>query len=117
LPMHEAAETYSTSPHLYFELDIPDDAGPTLPTADRTRAGLSAEAVEDLGGPGGRGRSRRSGSDSGGRHRRDRSRGRAPSTEAGTEAAAAGSTARTPRQRRRTRAGQPASDDGDSQQP
>ena len=51
LPFHEPAETYSTSGHLYLELDIPADAGPILPRADRTRAGLSAEQVEDLGGP------------------------------------------------------------------
>lgn len=50
LPQHEPAETYSTSEHLYLELDIPADAGPTLPTGKRIRAGLSAEAVEDLGG-------------------------------------------------------------------
>jgi superfamily II DNA/RNA helicase len=51
LPFHEPPETYSTSRHLYLELDIPADAGPILPRADRTRAGLSAEQVEDLGGP------------------------------------------------------------------
>jgi superfamily II DNA/RNA helicase len=51
LPFHEPAETYSTSRHLYLELDIPADAGSILPRADRTRAGLAAEQVEDLGGP------------------------------------------------------------------
>jgi superfamily II DNA/RNA helicase len=51
LPFHEPPETYSTSKHLYLELDIPADAGSVLPRADRTRAGLSAEQVEDLGGP------------------------------------------------------------------
>ena len=50
LPMHEPAETYSNSPHLFLELDIPEGVGPTLPRAERTRAGLDAEAVEDLGG-------------------------------------------------------------------
>jgi superfamily II DNA/RNA helicase len=50
LPFHEPAETYSTSEHLYLELDIPTSAGGTLPRADRTRAGLAAEEVEDLGG-------------------------------------------------------------------
>ena len=50
LPLHEPAETYSTSAHLYLELDIPEGAGGTLPRSERTRAGLDAEVVEDLGG-------------------------------------------------------------------
>jgi superfamily II DNA/RNA helicase len=50
LPFHEPEETYSTSPHLYLELDIPKDVTGTLPRAARTRAGLDAEAIEDLGG-------------------------------------------------------------------
>jgi len=50
LPFHEPPETYSTSEHLYLELDIPTDVGSTLPRADRTRAGLAAEELEDLGG-------------------------------------------------------------------
>ncbi|HEY3738016.1 MAG TPA: C-terminal helicase domain-containing protein, partial [Jatrophihabitans sp.] len=50
LPMHELVETYSTSPHLYLELDIPTEAKGTLPRAERTRAGLEAEELEDLGG-------------------------------------------------------------------
>jgi superfamily II DNA/RNA helicase len=117
LPMHEPAETYSTSPHLYFELDIPDDAGPTLPTAARTRAGLAAEAVEDLGGRSGHRRSGRpsAGSSSSSAGRRRPRRGRAPSAEAGTEATPAAPTARTPRRRRRTRGGRPVGDDGGSQ--
>jgi superfamily II DNA/RNA helicase len=61
LPFHEPVETYSTSEHLYFELDIPNETRGTLPRAERTRAGLDAEEIEDLGGrdpkrpsPGGR---------------------------------------------------------------
>ena len=50
LPFHEPAETYSTSPHLFLELDIPADAKSVLPRAARTRAGLDAEQLEDLGG-------------------------------------------------------------------
>ncbi len=50
LPLHEPSETYSTSPHLFLELDIPEGAGSTLPRSERTRAGLDAEVVEDLGG-------------------------------------------------------------------
>ncbi|AEV81614.1 DEAD/DEAH box helicase [Actinoplanes sp. SE50] len=55
LGMPEPPETYHTSPALYADLDIPSDVSGTLPTAERNRAGLSAEIEEDLGG-GGRGR-------------------------------------------------------------
>src|SRR5262249_7766693 len=50
LDVPEPPETYHTSSWLYTDLDIPTDATSTLPTADRTRAGLSAEVEEDLGG-------------------------------------------------------------------
>ncbi|MGW4463113.1 DEAD/DEAH box helicase [Micromonospora sp. NPDC004704] len=50
LDMPEPPETYHTSPHLYTDLHIPTDVSGTLPTADRTRVGLSAEVEEDLGG-------------------------------------------------------------------
>ncbi|MGI8666489.1 MAG: DEAD/DEAH box helicase, partial [Jatrophihabitans sp.] len=50
LPFHEPPETYSNSPHLFLELDIPQGTKSVLPRASRTRAGLAAEAVEDLGG-------------------------------------------------------------------
>jgi superfamily II DNA/RNA helicase len=45
----EPAETYSTSDHLFTELDIPRDVTGILPKAMRERAGLEAEAVEDIG--------------------------------------------------------------------
>ena len=45
----EPAETYSTSDHLFTELGIPRSATGTLPRALRSRAGLDAEAVEDIG--------------------------------------------------------------------
>ncbi len=50
LPFHQPEETYSTSKHLRMELDIPEDATGRLPRAQRTRAGLDAEEVEDIGG-------------------------------------------------------------------
>ncbi len=50
LPFHEPVETYSTSSHVYLELDIPQGTKGTLPRAERTRAGLDAEEIEDLGG-------------------------------------------------------------------
>jgi superfamily II DNA/RNA helicase len=50
LPFHEPAETYSTSPNIYLELDIPEGTTGMLPRTERTRAGLDAEEIEDLGG-------------------------------------------------------------------
>ena len=59
LDMPDPPETYHTSPHLFTDLGIDASTSGTLPTADRTRAGLDAEVEEDLGG--GRRRERRSG--------------------------------------------------------
>ena len=74
LGVPEPLETYHTSPHLYTDLDIPEDVTGRLPRAQRTREGLSAEKIEDLGGSsrGGRGRGRggRSSARSGGRGER-----------------------------------------------
>lgn len=85
-------ETYSTSPHLFEELSIPAGTKGILPRTDRTRAGLSAEQVEDLGETGGRGR--KSAGPSSAR----------TSTSVQEERPA---RTRTPRQRRRTRGGTP----------
>ncbi|CAO5182348.1 RNA helicase [Frankia sp. AiPs1] len=49
LPFDGPTETYSTSPHLFEALAIPLEATGTLPHAARTRAGLDAEDIEDLG--------------------------------------------------------------------
>ncbi|MEU5947019.1 DEAD/DEAH box helicase [Micromonospora sp. NPDC047465] len=110
LEMPEPPETYHTSPHLYTDLHISTEITGTLPTAERTRAGLAAEVEEDLGG----GRSRRGegrGSRRGdGRGRGERRQGRAtgdtggPDADAPAEAAEEGT--RTPRRRRRRRAGE-----------
>ncbi|URN15143.1 DEAD/DEAH box helicase [Streptomyces sudanensis] len=86
LDFHDPVETYSTSPHLFAELDIPEGTKGVLPRAERTRAGLGAEELEDLGEPGGR-------KPRGRRHEDDR-----PERTERT---------RTPRQRRRTRGGTP----------
>ncbi|WP_433434187.1 DEAD/DEAH box helicase [Nonomuraea sp. CA-141351] len=83
LDFAEPEETYSTSPHVYSELNIPEGTKGVLPHAQRSRAGLSAERIEDLGETG-RVRGR------GGRRRDEREERPA---------------ARTPRQRRRTRGG------------
>ncbi len=103
LDMPEPPETYHTSAHLFADLSIAEDVTSTLPTADRTRAGLTAEVEEDLGG---RSRGR---TEPAGRTQRGRSR-RADAAPAGREPAR--STADTPaRARRRSRGGQPVSPD------
>ncbi len=45
----EPLETYSTSEHLFGALAIPAGATGTLPRAQRERAGLEAEDLEDIG--------------------------------------------------------------------
>ena len=45
----EPPEMYSTSPELFTELRIPAEATGTLPAAQRERAGLDAEELEDIG--------------------------------------------------------------------
>ena len=42
-------ETYSSSEHLYTDLDIPAGTKGTLPRSAQVRAGLGAEVLEDLG--------------------------------------------------------------------
>ncbi|MGV2922326.1 DEAD/DEAH box helicase, partial [Streptomyces alfalfae] len=56
LGFNDPVETYSSSPHLYEDLAIPAGTKGVLPRAERTRAGLGAEEIEDLGETGGRGR-------------------------------------------------------------
>ncbi|SBT95960.1 Superfamily II DNA and RNA helicase [Streptomyces sp. DI166] len=127
LGFNDPVETYSTSPHLFEELSIPAGTKGVLPRSERTRAGLAAEEVEDLGETGGRGGPRGRGgrrdesrSDDRERpartpRRRRRTRGGTPldsaDAPAGTDAAEATPAAeeatatRTPRRRRRTRGG------------
>ncbi|MFF2351349.1 DEAD/DEAH box helicase [Kitasatospora sp. NPDC058115] len=97
LPFNEPEETYSTSPHLYELLKIAPGTKGILPRSERTRAGLGAEEVEDLGETGGRG------SRSGGRGRGGRGGSGRPA--AAEPAAAEEKPARKPRERRRTRRG------------
>src|SRR5215472_15134197 len=49
LGLDDPPETYSTSEHLFTALGIPPEAGSRLPRAQRDRAGLEAEEIEDLG--------------------------------------------------------------------
>jgi superfamily II DNA/RNA helicase len=101
-------ETYSTSPWVYTDLDVPTTATGRLPRSQRTREGLEAETLEDLGETGKRNRPERSaGRDSGGRDsgRRGDSRGpggRSGDREESGENATAGAGKSRPR--RRTRA-------------
>ncbi|MFI7350021.1 DEAD/DEAH box helicase [Streptomyces sp. NPDC049936] len=92
LGFNDPPETYSTSPHLYTDLGIPEGTKGVLPRSERTRAGLDAEVLEDLGEPGGRG-----GRTRGGRGGRDESR----------PAERERSSRETPRRRRRMRGGAP----------
>ncbi len=105
LDLPEPPETYHTSPWLYTDLDIPTGVGATLPTASRTRAGLSAEVEEDLGGPGKSRRPARAAT--GGRGSDSRRSTAGPRTRTPVETVEdAAETAGAPRQRRRRRAGQ-----------
>jgi superfamily II DNA/RNA helicase len=71
LNVPEPVETYSSSPHLFTDLDIPEGTKGRLPRNQRTLAGVDAEVLEDLGetgkknsrsgGGSGRGRSGRDG--------------------------------------------------------
>jgi superfamily II DNA/RNA helicase len=130
LDVPEPVETYSSSPHLYTDLDIPEGTKGRLPRDKRTLAGVDAEVLEDLGETGkknsrggrgdgrdraGRGRAGRSGSreenrDGGrsGEARRSGERRRRTSDSAGTSApaaeqAAAGADGEQPTRARRTR--------------
>jgi superfamily II DNA/RNA helicase len=61
-------ETYSTSPWVYTDLDVPTTATGRLPRSQRTREGLDAETLEDVGETGKRNRPTQSGGrDSGAR--------------------------------------------------
>ena len=102
LGMAEPEETYSTSEHLYTELDIPREATGMLPRAMRDRAGLEAEAIEDIGETG-RIRTPRRGSAARGSGGRGGRGGRAKKSAADGTAQTGGAAGR---RRRRTRAGQ-----------
>jgi superfamily II DNA/RNA helicase len=134
LGIPEPEETYSSSDHLYSELDIPTDVTGRLGTAQQTRAGLEAEELEDLGetgkasgrrgsrsGDSERSRDREHPRDTPARPRKDRQRKRTVRTqtvdgEATAVHATASSTAAEPEtaparpRRRRRRPAKPAQD-------
>ena len=109
LGIPEPVETYSSSDHLYEELDIPTSVTGHLGKAQQTRAGLSAERIEDLGETGrsgGRGAGSRSGDKGARGGRRDDRRDRPSETATDSPAAPADGQPRRQRNRRRTRGGQ-----------
>jgi superfamily II DNA/RNA helicase len=128
LNVPEPVETYSSSPHLYTDLDIPEGTKGRLPRDKRTLAGVDAEILEDLGETGkknsrggrdssrsrdGRGRSKGgnreggrssdSASQSGERRRRTSNPEAAPAGEAAAPAVDGGQPSRARRTRTRTR--------------
>ncbi|MER5300914.1 DEAD/DEAH box helicase [Streptomyces lasiicapitis] len=107
LKFNDPVETYSSSPHLYEELSIPAGTKGVLPRAERTRAGLDAEEVEDLGETGGRGSRGGSGSRGGAPRRGERAAAGRTQDRDQAQAEETERPARTPRRRRRTRAGAP----------
>ncbi|HVF20726.1 MAG TPA: DEAD/DEAH box helicase [Mycobacteriales bacterium] len=98
LPFPEPPETYSSSAHFFEALDIPKGTTGTLPRSSRTRAGLQAEQLEDIGDTGSARRKRTDdGPRSGGREHRPAER-RTPSSDEAPRAARS-------RPRQRTRGG------------
>ncbi len=127
LPFDEPIETYSSSPHVYTGLGIPEGTKGRLPKSARTREGLDAEVIEDLGetgasagrrnksGPKGRDDKHGKGGRDGGRDGKGRSdRGDRPKADRDPSPEGEGSSdgeaaeprkRREPRQRTRTRSG------------
>jgi superfamily II DNA/RNA helicase len=104
LGIPDPQETYSSSDHLFTDLDIPTDAKGYLRKSQQTRAGLAAEEIEDLGETGKRhGKGQSHGTSSrGGASRGDRPAGRDASGEQREDGE---SRPRRQRNRRRTRGG------------
>ncbi|GAB3187478.1 DEAD/DEAH box helicase [Nesterenkonia suensis] len=78
LGIDEPVETYSSSPHLFTDLDIPKGTKGRLPRHKRSKTNLDDETLEDLGGTSsgtGRGGSREAGSREGRGSRDSGSRG------------------------------------------
>jgi superfamily II DNA/RNA helicase len=111
LGIPEPEETYSSSDHLYEQLDIPRGAKGRLPKAKQTREGLDAEALEDLGETGKTGGRRGQGEGRSGRGQTGRDRVGERGRERGSDRPARSEgegTQRRRRNRRRTRGGNPA---------
>ncbi|MFJ2777685.1 DEAD/DEAH box helicase [Kitasatospora sp. NPDC087315] len=108
LSFNDPEETYSTSAHLYELLKIAPGTTGVLPRSERTRAGLGAEEVEDLGETGGRGSRSAAGrgrGGNGGGNGGGGTRGGSGRTGTATAEAVEEKPARRTRERRRTRGG------------
>ncbi len=102
LSFPEPRETYSTSDHLFEELGIARAAGSRLPRSKRTREGLEAEELEDLGETGRKPRSNAGRDDS--RRRSGSSGGSSAGSRGGSRSSSQDTRSSTPRpKRQRTR--------------
>jgi superfamily II DNA/RNA helicase len=133
LDFADPQETYSSSKHLYADLNIPDGITGRLPSAQRVREGLGAEEVEDLGETGGKRRKAASSGGPRGGNGRNSGNGRATGSDGGRTNGAAkngdagagaengadgtlsgdagsGDSKRTRTSRNRTRGGRPTTD-------
>ncbi len=99
LNVPEPVETYSSSPHLYSDLDIPEGTKGRLPRDKRVLAGVDAEVLEDLGETGKK--NSRSGG-RGGKHDGGRRQGGSGSTGSGEGKSTGEGGGRTRTRRRRT---------------
>ncbi|TQL03521.1 superfamily II DNA/RNA helicase [Cellulomonas sp. SLBN-39] len=116
LGIPEPVETYSSSEHVRTDLDIPEGTTGRLPKAQRTRAGLGAETLEDVGEtgkrnarPAGRGEGSRGDGSRGEARGRGRGAGRGEKDEreaAPRREGEAGTSEGEGRSRRRRRGGQ-----------
>ncbi|TQM81032.1 superfamily II DNA/RNA helicase [Saccharothrix saharensis] len=108
----EPVETYSTSDHLFKDLDIPAGSTGRLPLGLRTRAGLGAEPEENLKGEK-KTRKRRRGGRSGAGAESTQPAEPGSSTATGSTGSGSGEDGGTrPRKRRRSRGGVAAGENG-----
>jgi superfamily II DNA/RNA helicase len=106
LNLAEPVETYSNSAHLFSDLDIPAGTTGRLLKSQRTRAGLDAEVLEDVGETG---RGHRKPAAGRGKRASSASASGEPAADAETAETAETTRPRRNRQRRRTRSGQESS--------
>ncbi|WP_033440182.1 DEAD/DEAH box helicase [Saccharothrix sp. NRRL B-16314] len=108
----EPVETYSTSDHLFADLDIPSGSTGRLPMGQRTRAGLDAEPEENLKGDRKTRKRKRTGR-AGGDAAPEADTGAGSGSGSGTTGSGSGDEGGTrPRRRRRSRGGVTPGNDG-----
>lgn len=120
LGLTDPPETYHTSDHLFEDLSISPDVTGRLPRAQRTREGLGAETLEDLGGSSSRsggpkkdggGRGSGGGKPAGRGHGAKKGHGGKESSSSKAEG-----EPRSPRQRNRRRVSKPQGQEGGNAQ-